>query len=73
MFQDGCENDMFSNQLTIVILYKILVEKEPKVTMNPEIPEEQVTLDKLYYHCVYVMLFFNNEVGVYRKYYQEDV
>ena len=57
-FQHGCENNMFSNQLTIVIVEKILEEKEPEVFAIPEIPEDQVELDKGYYRCVHVMLQF---------------
>ena len=45
-FQYDCKNNLSSNQLTIVILEKIPVEKEPEVPINHEIPEEQVTLDK---------------------------
>ena len=45
-FQDGCENNMSLNQLTIVIVEKIPEEKEPEVFMNPEIPEEQVESKK---------------------------
>ena len=41
--------------------------------MNPEIPEERVTLEKGYYHCVYVVLLFKKEFGVDRKEYQENV
>ena len=66
-FQDGCKNDLSSNQLTIVILEKIPVEKEPKVPTIPEIPEDQVTLDKGYYHCVYAIINFKKGVGVDRK------
>ena len=43
-FQDGCENYLTSNQLIVVIVYKIPVEEEPEVPMIPEIPEDQVTL-----------------------------
>ena len=63
-FQDGCENNMFSNQLTIVIVEKIPEEKEPEVFKNPEIPEEQVKMEKGYYHGIYVMLQFKKDVGV---------
>ena len=42
-FQDGCENDLISNRLTIVVVENIPVEKEPEVTTNTEIPEEKVT------------------------------
>ena len=45
-FQDVCENNLSSNQLTIVILENIPEEKEPKVFTNPEIPEEQVRLEQ---------------------------
>ena len=33
----------------------------------PEIPEDQVTLEKGYYHGVYIILHFNKEYGVNRK------
>ena len=41
-FQDGCKNNLSSNQLTIVIVEKIPEEKEPEVSEIAEIPEEQV-------------------------------
>ena len=43
---------------------QIPVEEEPEVSTIPEIPEEQVELEKVYYRCVYVMLQFKKEVGV---------
>ena len=55
-FQDGCKNNMSSNQLTIVIVENIPEEKEPEVFEIPDIPEEQVELEKGYYLSVYVML-----------------
>ena len=55
MFQNGCENNMSSNQFTVVIVEKIPEEKEPEVSKISEIQEEQVELDKGYYRCVYVM------------------
>ena len=66
-FQDGCKENMSPNQLTIVIVEKILVEKEPEVPTIPDITEKQVTLEKGYYHCVYVMLCFTKEVSVERN------
>ena len=57
-FQNGCQNNMSSNQLTVVIVEKIPEEKEPKVSEISEILEEKVELEKLYYCCVYVMLGF---------------
>ena len=57
-FHRGCENNLSSNQLTVVILEKIPEEKEPEVSEIDEIPEERVELDKGYYRCVYVMLHF---------------
>ena len=51
-FQDGCENNLSLNKLTIVILEKIPEEKEPEVSEIDEIPEDQVELEKLYYQCV---------------------
>ena len=43
------------------------MEEEPTVPTIIEIPKEQVTLDKGYYHGVYVILHFNNEDSVGRK------
>ena len=63
-FQDGCKENLSSNQLTVVIVEKILEEKEPGVFAIAEITEEQVELEKGYYRCVYAMLRFKNEVGV---------
>ena len=63
-FHNGCENNLSSNQLTVVISEKIPEEKEPEVSEIAEIPEEQVKLEKGYYRCVYVMLRFKKEVGV---------
>ena len=63
-FQSGYENNLSSNQLTVVIVEKIPEEKEPEVSEIPEIPKEQVELEKGYYSCVYVMLRFKKYVGV---------
>ena len=71
-FQNGCENNLSSNQLTVVIVEKIPEEKEPEVSKIAEIPEEQVKLEKGYYRCVYVMLRFKKEVGVDSKEVQAD-
>ena len=57
-FQNGCENNHSSNQLTVVIVEQIPEEKEPEVFKIAEIPEEQVELEKGYYRCVYFMLQF---------------
>ena len=63
-FQNGCKNNMSSKQLTVVIVENILVEEEPEVSTIPEIPEDQVELEKGYQRYVYVMLQFKNEVSV---------
>ena len=60
-FQDGCKKDMALNQLTIVIVEKIPVEEESEVPTIPDIPKEQVTSEKGYYHGVYVIIHFNKE------------
>ena len=60
---------MSLNQLTIMILDKILEEKEPGVLGFPEIPEEQNQLEKEYYRCVYFILWFNMGLGVGSKEY----
>ena len=72
-FQDGCKNNLSLNQLTVMILEKIPEEKEPAVSEIAEIPEEQVKLEKGYYHCVYVILRFRKEVDVESKEDQVDV
>ena len=45
-FQNGCEDNLSSNQLTALIVEKIPVEEEPEVSTIPEIPEDQVKLEK---------------------------
>ena len=47
-FQNGCEKNLSSNQLIVVIAYKILVEVEPEVSNIPEIPEDNVKKQKRY-------------------------
>ena len=49
-FQDGCEKDMTSNQLNIMILEKIPVNEEAKVPMVDLIPDESMNMDKGFYH-----------------------
>ena len=63
-FHNGCEKNLSSNQLTVVIVEKIPMEEEPEVSTIPEIPEDQFKSEKVYYCCVYVMLQFKKEVGV---------
>ena len=53
-----------SNQLTILIVEKIPMDEEHEVPIIPEIPEEQVSSEKGYYHGVYGILHVNNEDGV---------
>ena len=53
-----------SYQLTDVVVEKIPEEKEPEVSENVEIPEEQVELEKGYYRCVYFILRFKKDVSV---------
>ena len=72
-FQDGCKKYLTSNQLTIVVVEKILAEEEPKVTTITDLPEEKVTLEKGYYHGVYVILYFKKDFDVDRKEEQSDV
>ena len=60
-FHNGCGKNLSWNQLTNMIVEKILEAKEPEVSEIAEIPEEQVDLEKGYYHCVCVMLRFKNE------------
>ena len=45
-FHDGCEKNLFSNQLTVVTAHEILVEEAPEVSTIPEIPEDIVESHK---------------------------
>ena len=65
--RDGCEKDLASNQSTIMILEKVLIEKELEVPKIPEIPDDTVPSEKGYYHGVYIILHFSNEGSSDRK------
>ena len=39
-FQDGCKNNLFSNQLTIVIVEMIPEEKEPEFAAITDTPKD---------------------------------
>ena len=41
-FHNRCENNLSSNQLTVVTAHKIMVEEAPEVSTSPEIPEDNV-------------------------------
>ena len=56
-----------------MLVEKSPVEEEPEVPMISEIPEEQVTSEKGYYHGVYVIMHFNNPYGVGSKKEQSDL
>ena len=43
-FHYGWKNNLSSNKLTIMIVEKILEDKEPEFFMNSDIPEEQVKM-----------------------------
>ena len=45
-FQNGCKNNLSSNQLTVVTAHKILVEEAPEEFSIPEIPEDNVEKQK---------------------------
>ena len=60
-FQNGCENNLSSNQLTVVTAHDILMEEAPKVSTIPVIPEDNVESHNGYYLCVYVLLQFKTE------------
>ena len=57
------ESFFLSYLLTIMVVDNILEEKEPMIFMNPEIPEEKITLDQGYYCWFYVIIGFNKEFG----------
>ena len=58
-FQDGCEKDMASNQLTVVIVDKNPVEEGREVPTIPEITDYTVPLEKGCYHGFHVVLIFH--------------
>ena len=60
-FHDGFQNNLSSNQLTVVAAHEILVEEAPLVSTILEIPEDIVEINKWYYVCVYVILQFKTE------------
>ena len=60
-FQNGCEKNLYSNQLTVVTAHEILVEDAPEVSTIPEIPEDNVEIHKEYYRCVYILLPFKTD------------
>ena len=60
-FQNGCEKNLSSNQLTVVTAHDILEEEAPKVSTIPEIPENNVKKQKGYYQYVYVLLKLKTE------------
>ena len=66
-FQNGCEKNMSSNQLTVVTAHEILVEEAPEVSTIPEIPEDDVESHKGYYRCVYVLIQFKMEEKIDNK------
>ena len=59
----GAKN-LTSNQLTIVIVERIPVEKEPKVSTIPEIPDKKFPSEKGYYHGIHVVINFHKKDGV---------
>ena len=58
-FQDGCDKDLISNKLTVVIVDKTPMTKESGVSIIYTTPDETVDLEKGYYHDIYVLLQFN--------------
>ena len=72
-FQDGCEKDLTSNQLTVVTVERSPMTKESKVPSIDEEPGETVPSEKRYYCGVFVLLNFHKEDGVGRKEEQVDV
>ena len=60
-FQNGCKNNLSSDQLTVVTAHEILVEEAPEASTIPEIPEDNAESHKGYYQCVYVLLQLKTE------------
>ena len=66
-FKDGCDKDMNLNQLTVVAVEKIPMNKEPEVLKIYVIHDNTVDFEKELYHAVYVMNNFMKKDGVDRK------
>ena len=66
-FHNGCENNLSSNQLTVVTAHEILVEEAPKVSTIPEVREDIVEIHKEYYVFFYVILQFKTEDKINNK------
>ena len=71
-FQDGCDKDLASNELTSVKVERIPMAKEAEVPTISVIPDKTSDLEKGYYHGVYVLIQFNKEIIVDRNDYQVD-
>ena len=66
-FQNGCKNNLSSNQFTVVTAHEILVGEAPKVSTIPVISEDKNGSHKGYYRCVYVLLQFKTEDEIDKK------
>ena len=62
-FKDGCEYDLTPNQPTSVTLDRTAMTKEAEIPMISTKSEDEVYLEKLYYHGVYVLIMFNMDGG----------
>ena len=72
-FQDGCDKDLTSNQLTVVTVDRSPATEEAEILMISAKHEEAVDLEKGYYHIVYALLRLKKEDGVDRKEDQADI
>ena len=66
-FYDGCENNLSSNQLSVVAAHEILVEEAPLLSTIPVIQIDKKEIHKGYYVCVYFILQFKTEDEIYNK------
>ena len=72
-FQDGCEKDTTSNQLTNMKVERIPMNKEAEVPTISVITNKTIGLEKGYYYSFYVLQHFKKKDGANRKEYQADM
>ena len=66
-FQDRCERDLTSDQITLIKSDRIPMTKEAEVPMISALTNKKVYLEKVYYHVVCVLLQINKWDCVDRK------
>ena len=60
-FQDGCEKYLNPNQLDVMTVENILMNKESGVPTMTVIPNRAIDFEKGYYNYVYVIIHFKKD------------